>query len=144
MKISVDTADLWEIMNRLQAIDCQFDFCPGYEKPYSNGQTCRRCQSIQQINGLLPEGERDPTVSTDEEGVCPGCGGAAGTRDNLRCDRCEAKIAAYSLPRTRCVSLLEGVSIQCYEDDDIDVLQEAVHENVADGTISPEDVLNEG
>lgn len=39
------------------------------------------------------------------------------------------------LNREECVNLLESVSIQCYDDESLSVLQRAVKENILDGTI---------
>lgn len=52
------------------------------------------------------------------------------------CDDCSPEDGITTLAREACVSLLEGVSIACYDHETVDVLREAVRVNVADGTIS--------
>ena len=44
------------------------------------------------------------------------------------------------LLRETCVKLLEGVSIQCYDHESVEELQEAVKVNVEDGTIDERDL----
>jgi hypothetical protein len=44
------------------------------------------------------------------------------------------------LDRETCVELLEAVSIQCYDHEDVDTLREAVKVNVEDGTIDKGDL----
>lgn len=43
------------------------------------------------------------------------------------------------LSREECAQLLEGVGIQCYDHEPIEVLREAVEVNVKDGTIKEAD-----
>jgi hypothetical protein len=48
--------------------------------------------------------------------------------------------AVQELSREQCVRLLENVSIQCFDDESVDMLREAVDANINDGTISIQDV----
>jgi hypothetical protein len=59
----------------------------------------------------------------------------------MRCDKCEAKARLYLLERPQCVALLEGISIACFDDESVSVLQEAIYENIEDGTLDPQGVL---
>lgn len=46
---------------------------------------------------------------------------------------------AKELTREKCVELLESASIQCYDTEDLETLQEAVASNIEDGTLEPDD-----
>lgn len=46
---------------------------------------------------------------------------------------------AKELSREKCIELLTGASIQCYDSESDEVLREAVAVNIADGTIEPDD-----
>jgi hypothetical protein len=48
--------------------------------------------------------------------------------------------AVQELSREQCVRLLENVGIQCFDDESVDMLHEAVDANINDGTISIQDV----
>jgi hypothetical protein len=48
---------------------------------------------------------------------------------------------AHDLTREECTRLLESVGIQVYEHEDIDVLRQAVVENLDDGTIAAYEIL---
>ncbi len=49
-------------------------------------------------------------------------------------------MTAY-LSREQCVAILESICIQCYDNEDVAALREAVRVNIEDGTLPP-DVLN--
>ncbi len=45
-----------------------------------------------------------------------------------------------SLSRERCVEILEGISIECNDDEDVTTLRDAVEANLEDGTLAYGDV----
>lgn len=48
---------------------------------------------------------------------------------------------AADLSRERCISLLEGIGIACYDEESTGLLREAVWENVKDGNLSRDDLV---
>jgi ERCC4-related helicase len=52
-----------------------------------------------------------------------------------------AKELVRSLPRERCVALLESISIACYEHETVEELREAVLSNVADGDLNADSLV---
>lgn len=88
MRVTVDTAEIKQVIERLSGLPCATPICSGVEEPYNAGTTCLRCHSLQQLNGMLPEGERDESINLGESGVCPGCGGAEGDGQSRLCENC--------------------------------------------------------
>lgn len=64
--------------------------------------------------------------------------------DQMLCTACKdkalAKQRAAGLTREKCVELLEAVSIECREEETVEVLREAVIANIEDDTIEPDEV----
>ena len=56
----------------------------------------------------------------------------------------EVRVAVSRFDRATCVRVLESISIQCYDHEDVATLRTAVITNVEDGTLSPKDLLAEG
>jgi len=52
----------------------------------------------------------------------------------------EIRAIVRTMPRSKIVALLEGASIACYDNEDLNVLEEALVVNVLDGTIAEEDL----
>lgn len=46
------------------------------------------------------------------------------------------------LSREKCVSLLDGISIECRDEETVEELREAVESNLEDGTLAWEDIEN--